>query len=111
MMGSKQRSHAARTFNPQLFSMHAMLVSRSASHVASALQEPGRDAALAEGVADFIAHCGHTGLGLFLAAVWHWLDERGYYDAAERVQHYIETSSVPKVKATPRAMRGRDARV
>lgn len=110
-MGSKQSSHASRTFNPQLHPMHAALVSRSASHIASSLQDQGRDEALAEGVGDFIAHCGHMGLGLFLASIWHWLDERDYHDAAERVQHYIETGTMPKVKATPRVPRRRDARV
>jgi hypothetical protein len=109
-MASRLRSHAARAFNPQLHTMHAMLVSRSASHMASALRKEGRDEALAEGVADMIAHCGHAGLGLFLAAVWHWLDERDYHEAAEAVQHYIETGSVPTVKPTPRAARRRDAR-
>jgi hypothetical protein len=110
-MGSRHRSHAARAFNPQLHSMHAMLVSRSASHVASALRKEGRDEALAEGVAEVIAHCGHAGLGLYLAAVWHWLDERGYVIAAETVQHYIETGTVPVVKTVPRMTRQRDARV
>ncbi|MDR5783966.1 hypothetical protein QCE63_31595 [Caballeronia sp. LZ065] len=71
-----------RTFNPQLHAMHAMLVSRAASHVASALRTEGRAEALAEGIAEVIAHCGHAGLGLFLAAVWHWLDERDYHEAA-----------------------------
>ncbi|KMY85042.1 hypothetical protein BUMB_04544 [Candidatus Paraburkholderia calva] len=79
-----------------------MLVLRSASHVASALRQEGRDEALAEGIAEMIAHCGHAGLGLFLAAVWHWLDERDYVEAAESVQHYIETGNVPVAKAMPR---------
>jgi hypothetical protein len=91
--------------------MHAMLVSRSASHVASSLRQEGRDEALAEGITDFIAHCGHAGLGLFLAAVWHWLDERDYHEAADSVQHCIETGAVPNVKPTPRVARRRDARV
>jgi hypothetical protein len=87
--------------------MHAMLVSRSASHVASSLRKEGRDEALAEGVAEVIAHCGHAGLGLYLAAVWHWLDERDYHEAAEAVQHYIETGTIPAAKLTPRLARGR----
>lgn len=88
-----------------------MLVSRSASHVASALTADGRDEALAEGIGDFIAHCGRAGLGLYLAAVWHWLDERDYFDAADAVQHYIESGTIPAPKATPRITRARDARV
>jgi hypothetical protein len=110
-MASRHRSQAARAFNPQLHTMHAMLVSRSASHVASALRQEGREEALSEGVADMIAHCGHAGLGLFLAAVWHWLDEREYHEAAEAVQHYIETGATPTDKPTPRVIRGRDARI
>lgn len=110
-MGSSQRKSAVRTFNPQLHTMHAMLVSRAASHVASALQPEGRNEALAEGIAEVIAHCGHAGLGLFLAAVWHWLDERGYDEAADAVQHYIENGTMPTVKAKPKATRRRDARL
>ncbi|VXC68456.1 conserved hypothetical protein [Burkholderia sp. 8Y] len=91
--------------------MHAMLVSRSASHIASAFTATGRDQALAEGIADVIAHCGHAGLGLFLAAVWHWLDERDYYDAADTVQGYIENGKMPKLKTTPHSARARDARL
>jgi hypothetical protein len=110
-MASRHRIHAARAFNPQLHAMHAMLVSRSASHLASALRQEGRDEALAEGVAEMIAHCGHAGVGLYLAAVWHWLDERGYNDAAGSVQHYIENGTVPVARPAPRASRRRDARV
>jgi hypothetical protein len=110
-MASRHRSHAARAFNPQLHPMHAMLVSRSASHVASSLRQEGRDEALAEGVAEVIAHCGHAGLGLYLAAVWHWLDEREYFTAADGVQHYIETGTIPTMKPTPRVTGRRDARV
>jgi len=91
--------------------MHAMLVSRSASHLASAFTASGRDEALAEGINDVIAHCGHAGLGLFLAAVWHWLDERDYSDAAGAVQHYIESGTMPVLRATPKAVRRRDARL
>jgi hypothetical protein len=110
-MGSIHRKHALLTFNPHLHTMHAMLVSRAASHVASALRPEGRDDALAEGVADLITHCGHGGLGLFLAAVWHWLDERDYHEAARKVQHYIESGTIPTLKAIPKASRRRDARV
>ncbi|WP_321800639.1 hypothetical protein [Caballeronia sp. J97] len=91
--------------------MHAMLVSRAASHVASSMRPEGRDEALAEGIADVIAHCGHAGLGLFLAAVWHWLDERDYHEAADAVQHYIETGTMPTVKPTTKLARRRDARI
>ncbi|KIG08847.1 hypothetical protein [Caballeronia concitans] len=111
MAGSRFRSHASRTFNPHLHPMHAMLVSRTASHVASAFTTHGRDEALAEGIADVIAHCGHEGLGLFLAAVWHWLDERRYFDAADAVQHHIESGTMPTLKTTPRIAPRRDARV
>jgi hypothetical protein len=111
MGSSKYRSLASRTFNPQLHPMHAMLVSRSASHIASAFTETGRDEALAEGIAAVIAHCGHAGLGLFLAAVWHWLDERDYYDAADAVQDYIEKGKMPKLKTKPQTARPRDARL
>ncbi|SPB12699.1 hypothetical protein NOV72_00005 [Caballeronia novacaledonica] len=110
-MGSSQRKNAVRTFNPQLHPMHAMLVSRAASHVASALRPEGRNEALAEGIAALIAHCGHEGLGLFLAAVWHWLDERDYHEAADAVQHYIENGTMPIVKTTPKVARRRDARI
>jgi hypothetical protein len=110
-MGSSERKHAVRTFNPQLHTMHAMLVSRSASHVASAMRPEGRDEALAEGIADVIAHCGHAGLGLYLAAVWHWLDERDYHEAADAVQHYIESGTMPTIKPTRKTTGRRDARV
>ncbi|SAK75246.1 hypothetical protein AWB79_04436 [Caballeronia hypogeia] len=110
-MGSTPARLAVHTFNPQLHTMHAMLVSRAASHVASAFRPEGRDEALAEGIADVIAHCGHGGLGLFLAAVWHWLDERDYHEAADTVQHYIESGTVPTIKPTPKSSRRRDARV
>jgi hypothetical protein len=108
-MGSGQRKHAVRTFNPQLHTMHAMLVSRSASHVASAMRPEGRDEALAEGIADVIAHCGHAGLGLYLAAVWHWLDERDYHEAAEAVQLHIERGTMPTLKPALKMTRRRDA--
>ncbi|WP_244197913.1 hypothetical protein [Caballeronia ptereochthonis] len=88
-----------------------MLVSRAASHVASALQPEGRDEALAEGITDVIAHCGHAGIGLFLAAVWRWLDDRDYYEAADTVQHHIENGTIPTVKPTPKLARRRDARM
>jgi hypothetical protein len=110
-MASRHRSHATRAFNPQLHPMHAALVSRSASHMASSLRQEGRDEALAEGIADFIAHCGHDGLGLYLAAVWHWLDEREYHEAADAVQHCIETGIVPNLRPAPRMSKRRDARV
>ena len=110
-MGSGERKLAVRTFNPQLHTMHAMLVSRAASHVASAMRPEGRDEALAEGIAEVIAHCGHAGLGLFLAAVWHWLDERDYDEAADAVQHYIETGTTPTLKPAPKVSRRRDARI
>ena len=110
-MGSSQRKNAASTFNPQLHTMHAMLVSRAASHVASAMQPEGRNDALAEGIAEVIAHCGHAGLGLFLAAVWHWLDERDYDEAADAVQHCIESGTMQTVRATPKVTRRRDARI
>jgi hypothetical protein len=79
--------------------------------MASTLRQEGRDEALAEGIADFIAHCGHDGLGLYLAAVWHWLDEREYHDAADSVQHCIETGIVPNLRPAPRMTKRRDARV
>ena len=110
-MGSSQGKQVVRTFNPHLHPMHAMLVSRTASHVASALRPEGRDEALAEGVADVIAHCGHAGLGLFFAAIWHWLDERDYEEAASAVQHYIENGMMPPPEGTPRVVRRRDARI
>ena len=110
-MSGSQRRNAINTFNPQLHTMHAMLVSRSASHVASAMRPEGRDDALAEGIADVIAHCGHAGLGLFLAAVWHWLDERDYHEAADGVQHHIESGTMPTIKPAPTVTRRRDARI
>lgn len=110
-MSGSQRQLAVRTFNPQLHTMHAMLVSRAASHVASSLRPEGRDEALAEGITEVIAHCGHAGLGLFLAAVWHWLDEREYHEAADTVQHYIESGTIPTRRPTPRVSRRRDARI
>lgn len=111
-MAGIQRRSASHIFNPQLHTMHAMLVSRAASHTASALRPEGRDEALAEGIAEVIAHCGHAGLGLFLAAVWRWLDERDYYEAADTVQHYIESGTMPSLKpATPSASRRRDKRI
>jgi hypothetical protein len=110
-MGSGQRKLAVRTFNPQLHTMHAMLVSRSASHAASAMRPEGRDEALAEGIAEVIAHCGHAGLGLYLAAVWHWLDERDYHEAADAVQHYIENGTIPTLKPATKITRRRDARI
>ncbi|KDR25206.1 hypothetical protein BG60_30675 [Caballeronia zhejiangensis] len=110
-MSGSQRRNATNTFNPQLHTMHAMLVSRAASHIASAMRPEGRDEALAEGITEVIAHCGNAGLGLFLAAVWHWLDERDYHDAADAVQHYIESGTMPTVKPTPKVVRRRDVRV
>lgn len=110
-MGSSEGKQVVRTFNPHLQPMHAMLVSRTASHVASALRPEGRDEALAEGVADIIVHCGHAGLGLFLAAIWHWLDERDYEEAADAIQHYIASGTMPAPKATPKVVRRRDARI
>ncbi|SAL01614.1 hypothetical protein AWB78_06179 [Caballeronia calidae] len=110
-MGGTQRRNTLSTFNPQLHTMHAMLVSRAASHVASAFRPEGRDDALAEGIAEVIAHCGHASLGLFLAAVWHWLDERDYDEAADAVQHYIESGTMPTIKPAPTVTRRRDARI
>ena len=111
-MSSSQRKQSLSTFNPQLHTMHAMLVSRAASHVASSLRPEGRDEALAEGIAELIAHCGNAALGLFLAAVWHWLDERDYEEAADAVQHYIESGTMPTLKpAPPKLVRRRDARI
>ncbi|WP_244816521.1 hypothetical protein [Caballeronia sp. Lep1P3] len=112
-MGSSStfRGHASSAFNAKLHPLHAMLVSRSASHIASAFTASGRDQALAEGIGDVIAHCGHAGLGLYLAAVWHWLDERNYDEAADAVQHYIESGTIPALKTARKIMRSRDARV
>jgi hypothetical protein len=111
VMSGSQKINAINTFNPQLHTMHAMLVSRTASHLASAMRPEGRDEALVGGITEVIAHCGHAGLGLFLAAIWHWLDERDYHEAADAVQHYIESGTMPTVKATPKVVRRRDVRV
>ena len=110
-MSGSQRRNATNTFNPQLHTMHAMLVSRAASHIASAMRPEGRDEALAEGITEVIAHCGNAGLGLFLAAVWHWLDERDYHEAADAVQHYIESGTMPTPRPTSGMSRRRHARI
>jgi hypothetical protein len=110
-MGSKQRRQAAHDFNAQSHSTHAMLVSRCASHMASALQPEHRDEALAEGIAAAIAHGGHARLGLFLAAVWHWLDERRYHEAADTVQSFIENGAISEQQRAPRSPGGRGAHI
>ena len=51
------------------------------------------------------------GSASFSRPIWHWLDERDYHEAADAVQHYIESGTMPTVKATPKVVRRRDVRV
>ena len=62
-------------FNPKKNPLHAMVVSRSASHLASTLNPQKSHEALAEAVANVVREYGKQALPSFLARIEAWLIE------------------------------------
>lgn len=99
-------SHSA--FDANLWPMHAMIVSRSASHIASTLSAPQRMAALSESVEEVTQEYGPDAVAPFLLAIGTWLAQREYHEAVQLVNHMQLHGSLPEIAdAKPSRSRSR----
>jgi hypothetical protein len=86
-----------------------MIVSRSASHIASTLSASQRNIALAEAVAEVTKDYGDQALDAFLDALKCWFNPRDYRAAAELVDYFQAHGCLPEI-AQPAPTRRRASR-
>src|SRR5471030_1494944 len=97
------------TFDSKLWPAQAMIVSRSASHIASTLSAPQRNNALAEAVAEVTKDYGDQAVDTFLDALKGWFNQRDYLAAAELVDYFQAHGCLPEI-AQPAPQRRRASR-
>jgi hypothetical protein len=97
------------TFDTKTCSVHAMIVSRSASHIASTLSASQRNNALAEAVAEVTKDYGDQAVDTFLDALKGWFNQRDYRAAAELVDYFQAHGCLPEI-AQPAPPRRRASR-
>ena len=88
-------------FNPKKNPLHAMVVSRSASHLASTLNPQKSHEALAEAVANVVREYGKQALPSFLACIEDWLTARGHIAVTDLVAFYASHGTFPELLAVP----------
>lgn len=86
-----------------------MVLSRSASHIASTLSASQRNNALAEAVAQVTKDYGDKAVDTFLDALKGWFNQRDYRAAAELVDFYQTHGCLPEI-AEPTPPRRRTSR-
>ncbi|KQR74584.1 hypothetical protein ASG35_17695 [Burkholderia sp. Leaf177] len=98
MSVSKGRKKAnSSAFDSKLWPVHAMTVSRSASHIASTLSPQQRINALAEALADVAKDFGDDAIDGFLVAMKGWFAQRDYGAAVELVGYFQEHGRLPEI--------------
>jgi hypothetical protein len=97
------------TFDSKLWPAQAMIVSRSASHIASTLSASQRNNALAEAVAEVTKDYGDKAVHAFLDALKGWFNQREYRAAAELVDYFQTHGCLPEI-AQPAPPRRRASR-
>jgi hypothetical protein len=97
------------TFDSTLWPAQAMIVSRSASHIASTLSASQRNNALAEAVAEITKDYGDKAVDAFLDALKGWFNQRDYRAAAELVDYFQTHGCLPEI-AQPAQPRRRASR-
>jgi len=96
-------------FDSKLWPAQAMIVSRSASHIASTLSASQRNIALAEAVAEVTKDYGDQAVDAFLDALKGWFNQRDYRAAAELVDYFQAHGCLPEI-AQPAPPRRRASR-
>ena len=94
-------------FNPKKNPLHAMVVSRSASHLASTLNPQKSHEALAEAVANVVREYGKQALPSFLACIEDWLTARGHVAVTDLVAFYASHGAFPELLAVPHSRAGK----
>ena len=74
-----------------------MIVSRSASHIASMLSAPQRINALAESLGEVTKNYGDDAIDGFLIALKNWFVQREYGAAIELVGYFQEHGRLPEI--------------
>jgi hypothetical protein len=97
MMSNTKKTNDRLAFNPQVFPMHAMIVSRSASYLASTLGEQKSHEALTEILDDFKKDYGVQTVPLFLGYIVNWLVSRNYPTAATLASFYASHGTYPEL--------------
>ncbi len=106
MSVSKRRKKAHSTsFDSKLWPVHAMIVSRSASHIASTLSAQQRINALAEALAEVAKDFGDDAIEGFLIAMKSWFAQREYGAAIELVGYFQEHGRLPEIAPQPQTGR------
>ncbi|MGV7241333.1 hypothetical protein [Caballeronia sp. M23-90] len=93
-------------FDSKLWLVHAMIVSRSASHIASTLSAQPRINALAEALAEVAQDFGDDAIDGFLIALKSWFVQREYGAAIELIGYFQEHGRLPEI-AQPSQTGGR----
>ena len=93
------KGHSA-AFDSKLLPAHAMIVSRSASHIASTLSAPQRINALAEALAEVAKDHGDNAIEGFLIELKSWFIKRDYGAAVELVSYLQEQGCLPDIPQT-----------
>ena len=78
-----------------------MIVSRSASHIASTLSASQRNIALAEAVAEVTKDYGDKAVDAFLDALKGWFNQRDYRAAIELVDYFQTHGCLPEIAQPP----------
>jgi len=94
-------------FNPKKNPLHAMVVSRSASHLASTLNTQKSHEALAEAVANVVRAYGKQALPSFLVCIEDWLTTRGHVAVTDLVAFYASHGTFPELLAVPHSHAGK----
>jgi hypothetical protein len=102
-----KESETRSAFNPKKNPLHAMVVSRSASHLASTLNPQKSHEALAEAVANVVREYGKQALPSFLACIEDWLTARGHIAVTDLVAFYASHGAFPELLAVPHSRAGK----
>ena len=90
----------SNAFHSKLWPVQAMIVSRSASHIASTLSAQQRINALAEALAEVAKDFGDDAIDGFLIALKNWFAQRDYGAAIELVGYFQEHGRLPEIAPT-----------
>jgi hypothetical protein len=93
----RKKTHSA-AFDIKLWPVHAMIVSRSASHIASTLSAQQRINALAEALAEVVKDLGDDAIDGFLIALKCWFVQREYGAPVELVEYFQEHGRLPEIE-------------
>jgi hypothetical protein len=94
---SRKKTHSS-AFDIKLWPVHAMIVARSASHIASTLSAQQRNNALAEALAEVAKEFGDDAIDGFLIALKSWFVQREYGAAVELVGYFQEHGCLPEIE-------------